>query len=661
MINRYAGCACVCALFVGSPARAAPPSVEAFARMPNVFNVWSAPGTNRSMAISPDGAYLSWIAPSKEKQMAVVLDLKHGGGAKAVLTSEGNDLDLRWCSWANEQRLVCGLGGVMIHAGILVPASRLIAVNADGSKMKVLMQDSGASFSLGQDDVVDWTPDDPANIDVAAYYSDRVAFTANFGSRTDTSPSIFRINVLNGGTDRVEPPFHPIYDFVSDGHGHVRLGYGIDRTEMQYFARLDGEDKWRRLGRFEVFQQGRDQLIPVAIGDSPNTAFALGDKDGLTALWEVDLADKTEPKVVVSHPRVDIAGPMFLPNGRVIGAYYNAEKPGVVYGDQRIGAAVKEVNKQLPGRFNYVANTTADLAILVIRSTSDVDEGSYYLYDVASKALRPIARAYPELDPQQLGHMQPMSYPAADGTMIPGYLTLPPGAKADKLPLIVMPHGGPIARDNWEFFFLKEFLVSRGYAVLQMNFRGSDGYGNDWFRAAHQDWGGLTYSDVTDGAKWAVSQGIADPKRVCVVGWSFGGYIALLGAVRNPDLFTCSVSIAGVSDLAELTREQGYEASRVRRLQIGTDPAKLAASSPRLLAERLAIPLLMVHGDHDIQVEVHQSKDMASALKKAGKPYEFILLEGATHQLDRKSDRMTMLAAVEKFLAKNLGAGVVAP
>jgi dipeptidyl aminopeptidase/acylaminoacyl peptidase len=253
--------------------------------------------------------------------------------------------------------------------------------------------------------------------------------------------------------------------------------------------------------------------------------------------------------------------------------------------------------------------------------------------------------------------MRSIEYPARDGVNIPGYLTVPPGVRAEHLPLIVMPHGGPISRVSWQFSFLRQFLVSRGYAVLQMNFRGSSGYGADWFYAAHQDWGGLTYDDITDGAKWAVSAGIADPKRMCIVGWSFGGYAALLGAVRNSDLYRCSVSIAGVSDLMVLERFRGKIAER----QVGTDWAKLREDSPRRHAESVAIPILMIHGDHDFQAEIEQSELMARALASAHKRFQFVSIKGASHQLGRQSDRMKLLAEVEKFLAANLGPGVTAP
>jgi dipeptidyl aminopeptidase/acylaminoacyl peptidase len=188
-----------------------------------------------------------------------------------------------------------------------------------------------------------------------------------------------------------------------------------------------------------------------------------------------------------------------------------------------------------------------------------------------------------------------------------------------------------------------------------MNFRGSSGYGSDWFYAAHQDWGGLTYDDVVDGGRWAIQQGIADPRRVCIVGWSFGGYLALVGAQRDPELFRCAVSISGLSDLSLLI-DEGYHwlSASVVKKQIGTDAAKLKRDSPRLHAAEFNVPVLMLHGDLDAQAPYEQSKAMDSALTHAGKPHRFVTIHDADHQLSRESDRITMLREVEGFLAEHL-------
>jgi dipeptidyl aminopeptidase/acylaminoacyl peptidase len=254
--------------------------------------------------------------------------------------------------------------------------------------------------------------------------------------------------------------------------------------------------------------------------------------------------------------------------------------------------------------------------------------------------------------------MNNILYKATDGTDIPGYLTVPTGAEKKNLPLIVLPHDGPAERDTWRFSYLRTFLASRGYAVLQMNYRGSSGFGGNWQNAAHQDWGGLTYSDIQDATRWAIAQGIADPKRICIMGSGFGGYAALLSAARNGDLYRCAVSVGGIADL-QMQIDHGIVTGdkEVRRYEIGTDAAKLERDSPLKQAEQVNIPVLLIHGGKDWQVQPNHSQAMAVALNKYKKKVDLVIIKGATHDLERQSDRVTLLKAVEAFLAANIGAG----
>ncbi len=284
------------------------------------------------------------------------------------------------------------------------------------------------------------------------------------------------------------------------------------------------------------------------------------------------------------------------------------------------------------------------------------------MFDTTTSKVSPLGKAYPNRDAATLAPMRSIFYPARDGTRIPGYLSVPVGAADNELPLVVMPHGGPMARDEWEYFFLREFLVSRGYAVLQMNFRGSSGYGSQWFFAAHQDWGGLTYDDIVDGTRWAIEQGIADPARVCIVGWSFGGYAALLGAQRNADLFRCSVDIAGVSDLGMLI-DEGHDFTdfEIERRQIGTDPAKLKRDSPRRHAADFRVPVLMIHGTTDGQVPIEQSEVMDGALRRAGVAHRFVRVRDADHSFSETKDKVTMMREIEQFLGEYLPPSAAVP
>jgi len=220
-----------------------------------------------------------------------------------------------------------------------------------------------------------------------------------------------------------------------------------------------------------------------------------------------------------------------------------------------------------------------------------------------------------------------------------------------------MPHDGPAARDSWKFSFLRTFLANRGYAVLQMNYRGSAGYGTKWSLDGQTNGGALAYSDIQDATRWAVSQGIANPKRVCIVGWGFGGYEALLSAVRNGETYRCAVSIAGIADL-DLQQEQAEILGIAQgRREAGADRGKLTRESPLANAAQINIPVLLVHGTKDWQIQVDHTEAMDSELRKNKKSVKTVIIKNAGHDLERKSDRMTLLKSVEDFLAENLPAG----
>ena len=248
---------------------------------------------------------------------------------------------------------------------------------------------------------------------------------------------------------------------------------------MQCFSRGANESKWHPLTQYELLQQKSGRIFtPLGFTNDPNVVYALGPLEGRDALWRVDLTDAAKPELEFMHPAVDIDGPISARDGRLLGVRYETDRPVAHYLDPEYAARMHGIQQALPDGFASVVSESLDGRRLIVFSRSDVDAGSYYLFDRDSNALKRIGRGeYPELYPMLLGRMQSISYPARDGTPIPGYLTVPPGVAPKQLPLIVMPHGGPISRDRWQFFFLRAFLVSRGYAVLQMNFRGSYRYG----------------------------------------------------------------------------------------------------------------------------------------------------------------------------------------
>jgi len=631
------------------------------------IEVFAAAEAIADAAISPDGHYLAEIVHLKgAPEVVLVRDLKNPTQKSRIVLSEvPGKFEISWCQFATPGRLVCGYRGNVDDAGVLVTVTRLVAVDVDGKNQLVLLQDTlGGQF---QDEVVDWSPGKPDTVLIQAQEDLTDGWTKSllsmggtvYGSTTSGAyPALFELNVVNG---RIRLALHatpPILNYMSDFHGHARIasGYTSDTTTEQYFVRSEDERGWTHLLKFEAFQRG-DRLLPVAVdAQNPNYAYAIGRSGDHDALWSIDLTDREGPKLIYGNEAVDIDGPVLLKSGELLGVSYETDRPHMYYTNSPLAGVLRKLDSALSDTRNSIIDCTNDRSLCIVHCTSDVEPGTWYLLDTVAFRLIPLGRTNPGLDAQLLAHLSPISFPARDGTMIPGYLMIPRGAKAEHLPLIVMPHGGPIARDRWEYFFLQQFLVNRGYAVLQMNFRGSGGFGHAWYAAAHQDWGGLTYNDIVDGARWAVSSGLADPQRMAIVGWSFGGYAALLGAVRDGSLFRCAVSIAGISDLGlMLSDESNFTNSAIVRAQVGSQSDKLKADSPRRHADTVSVPLLLIHGDNDVNVDIDQSRAMVKAMKSANKPYEYLELKGADHHIEHSKDREAMLGAIERFLALQLG------
>jgi dipeptidyl aminopeptidase/acylaminoacyl peptidase len=302
----------------------------------------------------------------------------------------------------------------------------------------------------------------------------------------------------------------------------------------------------------------------------------------------------------------------------------------------------------------YFISASADEKKFLIFAGSDIDAGHYYFLDRTTYHLSELTPARPALDGMKLSPQRSVSYPAADGKMVPAYLTLPPGSDGKHIPLIVMPHGGPASRDEWGFDWLAQFFAQRGFAVLQPEFRGSTGYGDAWYvENGFKSWK-TAIGDITSGARWAVNEGLADPDRLAIVGWSYGGYAALQSNVVDPSLFKAVVAIAPVTDLGLLKSEaQNYTNARIVSRFVGDGP-HIVEGSPARNAERFQAPVLMFQGDQDVNVDVAEARAMDKALRVAGKRSELIIFKGLDHQLDDSDVRTQMLAKADDFLRANL-------
>lgn len=398
-------------------------------------------------------------------------------------------------------------------------------------------------------------------------------------------------------------------------------------------------------------------ITPLAVDPELDAAYVLRKLNGRQALYRIKLDGSMATELVYAHERVDVDDVVRVSHGsRIIGVTFAEERRRVIYFDPEFRRLAAQLSRAIPNLplIDFVG-ASADNQRLLIHAGADSDPGRYFIFDRPRQNLNEITLARPELEKVQLAKVKPVSYPVGNGVSIPAYLTLPPGGTGRNLPAVILPHGGPSARDEWGFDWLAQYLAHQGYAVLQPNYRGSAGYGDAWMQQnGFQGWQ-TSIGDVTAGARWLGSQGIADPARMAIVGWSYGGYAALQAAVTQPDLFKAVVAIAPVTDLGQLKEDwRGYTNFKLMSRYIGTGP-HLVQGSPLHNASKIAAPVLLFHGTRDINVRAVHSRRMNGALKDAGKQSELVLFDGLEHSLDDSNARTEMLTKIGDLLRNRIG------
>jgi dipeptidyl aminopeptidase/acylaminoacyl peptidase len=344
-----------------------------------------------------------------------------------------------------------------------------------------------------------------------------------------------------------------------------------------------------------------------------------------------------------------------------MGVRYVTERPEVKWIDGDFEKIQALVDASLEGTINMIQSVSTDERLMLVFAFSDRDPGTYYLYNREKGELTGLLKTRAWIKPEEMGQTYPIKYAARDGLEIHGYLTVPPGCKPRDLPVVIMPHGGPWVRDVWGFNPLVQLLATRGYAVLQMNYRGSTGYGREFSREAEKEVGAAIQNDIEDATRWAIAKKIADPKRIAIVGGSYGGYSALYALGKSPGLYRCGISINGVTDWVKMFKqldEEEYKFAREHWVEQIGDPAKdeqrLQAISPVTFASEISAPVLIVQGTKDLIVPVSQAKRMVSALEGAGRTVQTLYLAGMGHNISGEKARIEMFKRIEAFLAENL-------
>lgn len=618
----------------------------------------------RSIDLSPNGKSVAYLQPINAGGVVAYIADVETGAIKPFLKSTRASINERldWCSFVTDTRLVCQFRWLLQDGGQIIPFARNIAINSDGSGVKQLGQRASHNDErIRQDDgaIIDWLPGGGGSVLMAREYIPEVNTTGSRLGRTDDGVGVDRIDTVSGSAKGIERPRKGISGYMTDGRGNVRVRVAYEQDERGIVSgreRIDyraaGSDRWDVLTPF-----GGEEIQPMAIDAGANALYALKKLNGRQALYRIRLTSPPTSELVASHPRVDIDDVIRASHGgQVVGYSFVDDKRQTVYFDAAHKALAASLSKALPGlpliRFT---GASQDGSRSLIFAGSDSDPGRYYLYDRSKKKLDELFLARPQLEKRTIAPVKPITATLADGTKVPGYLTLPPGKEAKNLPAVVLPHGGPSSRDEWGFDWLAQFIAARGYAVIQPNYRGSAGFGDQWLvDNGFRSWS-TSVGDITGSIRWLVDQGIADPNRLAAVGWSYGGYAALQAAGTQPGMFKAIAAVAPVTDLALLKAEaREYTNRNVVASFVGDGP-HIELGSPLRRARAIKAPVLLAHGDLDLNVGVAHSLKMESALRGAGAQVEMLRFESLDHQLDDGSARRQLLQKIGELLDRTIG------
>jgi len=633
---------------------------------PNPLEVARAFGTReqiQQISLSPDGTrFAAVLAVAGHAQTVAIASVDKPEQWKGVLAADGAPEKILGCNWANDSQIICVGRTVTGRAPNISGFTRQFIVNADGSGMRMLSLEPG-SQALGSSHfggtVLDWFGD-PTGTSILATRE----FVPETGIGTLVAEKrrgvgVERVDPSNLHRSVIEPPSPIAVDYISDGVGNVRIigknavdTQGYQRNLVHYFFRRPGNRTWEPLSDVTIDSQRSRGFSPVAVDPTLNIAYGFDDDGGHAALFKIALDGSDKRDLVYANPDVDVDGLIQIGRKqRVVGASYATDIRHAVFFDPELQALRVALSKAVP-QFPLLGfvDSSADENQLLLRGTSDVQPGVFMVFDKKTRHLDTILESRPMLDSYKLAPVKDITYTAADGTAVPAYLTLPVGSDGKNLPAIVLPHGGPSARDEWGFDWLAQFFAARGYAVLQPNYRGSSGYGQVWFKDnGFKSWR-TAIGDVDDAGRWLIKQGVTTPDHLAIVGWSYGGYAALQSQVLDPGLFKAVVAIAPVTDL-NAYREESRNFSNFLLVDafVGTG-AHIEEGSPARHADAFKAPVLMFHGDIDENVSIDESRLMASRLKASGKPVELVEFKGFDHYLEDNDIRTQMLAKADAFL-----------
>lgn len=585
--------------------------------------------------ISPDGKWISYLKPY-ERRMNIHIKENKDGGQEVRLTAS-TDRDIVNYFWKGNSHVIYTRdfgGDENFHVFT-------VDVHAKTEKDVTNFPNTRAEIIDPMENIKD----------------DEIVISHNM--RDKKVFDVFRLNIKTGKLALLAQNPGSITGWVTDHNGKLRVAVESEGIDYNILYRDSEGQKFSKILKYPY----KDSFSPLFFTfDNKNLYAASNLNRDKESIVEFDVKNKKETRIIYQHPDVDIDTLMYSKKRRVLtSARFVTWKTTAQFFDPVTEGIYNKVSEKLVGKEVRFVSTTKNEDLFIVRSVSDRSLGAFYLYDANRDELKLLAQVAPWLDEEKLNPMKPISYQSRDGLTINGYLTLPKNKKAKNLPIIINPHGGPWARDIWGYNAQVQFLANRGYGVLQMNFRGSTGYGKSFLQASYKQWGLKMQEDITDGVKWLVQEGIADESKICIYGGSYGGYATLSGLVKDPNLYACGIDYVGVSNLFTFMNTiPPYWTTELEKFyeMVGhpeKDKAQFTATSPALNADKIKAPLLVVQGAKDPRVNKAESDQMVQALEKRGVKIQYIVKENEGHGFRNEENRIEFYEAMEVFLKKHIG------
>ncbi len=588
-----------------------------------------------AFSLSPDGSKIAYLAPYKERMNIHIRTLSSDEEDHRV--THVTDRDIPGFAWANNHRII-------------------------------YMKDFGGDenfhlFGVGLDgkEEIDLTPFKDARVEIInSLPEDEDHFLVSINNRVPEIYDPFRLNIETGELTLLAENPGNITKWFADHTGKLRLAQSTDGVNNSLLYRETEQDE------FQVVLENdfRESIEPMFFSFDNQHVYALSNLGrDKSAVVRLDPTTGKEMEILYEHEDVDVGGLSYSRKRKVLThVTFTTWKRSYHFLDEARKTLQQKIEKGLENYEVVIVSVNKAEDKFLIRTYSDRSLGAYYFYDANTDERTLISEVSPWIDEQKLAPMKPIKYTSRDGLLIHGYLTLPQNKKHENLPVVINPHGGPWHRDTWTFNPEIQFLANRGYAVLQMNFRGSTGFGRKFWELSFNQWGLKMQDDISDGVQWLIDQGIADPKRVAIYGGSYGGYATLAGITFTPDLYACAIDLVGVSNLFTFMKSiPRYWMPYLKMLKVmvgdpdlPADYERLKATSPVFHVDKIKVPLMIAQGAKDPRVVQSESDQMVEALRKNNIEVEYMLKANEGHGFRNQENRFEFYERMETFLEKHL-------